>query len=298
MIGACRGVTRNGRPCSLTSASTLVDNQGRSVASPLSRGGQYCLFHSRPFASHPVANPPKCLVILIIDLETTGVDVTRDRIVEFSAVQACPTGQGACFSTVVKVDSDVMSTPGARSAANIHGIHDDEILENHLFPECWLRFTAFVEGLLNDFVYDDSETSDEELPNMPRPPNEPPTLLLAAHNGCAFDFAALLCECYRNDFDLSIFDRWLYVDTLRVVKTASLRIAPCLKLQCMTHHFCSFGDLKAHRARDDCVALLGVLRHFAESLGITVDGLLRMFAEVIDLEESIAQISTLVILPT
>ena len=179
MARACSGVTRNGRPCSLTSASTLVDDRGRSVASPLRRGGHGCLFHARPFASRPVEHQPESLVVLLLDLETTGVDATQDRIVELSAVQAIPNGHGACFSTVVRVDAVVMSTPTARQAAEVHRISDDEILASPFFPECWRRFLAFVGGLLNNFVLDGAESSDEEPP-LPRPPDEPPVLLIAA----------------------------------------------------------------------------------------------------------------------
>jgi len=38
----------------------------------------------------------------MLDLETTGVDATQDRIVELSAVQALPKSPGACFATVVQ----------------------------------------------------------------------------------------------------------------------------------------------------------------------------------------------------
>ena len=82
MARACSAVTRNGRPCSLTSANTIVNDRGRSVASPLRRGGHRCLFHARPFASRPVEHQPESLVVLLLDLETTGVDATQDRIVE------------------------------------------------------------------------------------------------------------------------------------------------------------------------------------------------------------------------
>ena len=100
MARACCGVTRAGRPCSLTSESILVDDKGRSVAAPL-----------RDLSGN--------LVILMLDLETTGVDATQDRIVELSAVQALPKSPGACFSTVVQVDADISSAPGARKAAEV-----------------------------------------------------------------------------------------------------------------------------------------------------------------------------------
>ena len=106
MARACCGVTRAGRPCSLTSESTLVDDKGRSV-------------HAQPFSTRPVASLSGNLVILMLDLETTGVDATQDRIVELSAVQALPKSPGACFSTVVQVDADILSAPGARKAAEV-----------------------------------------------------------------------------------------------------------------------------------------------------------------------------------
>ena len=162
------------------------------------------------------------------------------------------------------------------------------------FSECWFRFLAFVCSLLNGLVEDRGESSDEEPPTLSRPPDEWPTLLLAAHNGFAFDFAVLLCECYRHGLNLAVFERWVYVDTLHVVRSVALEAAPCFKLQCMTARVCDPADLKAHRGRDDCVALLGVLQHLAARLGLTVEGLMRMFAEEIDLLNSTAQVFTLV----
>jgi hypothetical protein len=294
MARACSGVTRAGRPCSLTSASTLIDDRGRSVASPLRRGGERCLFHARPFCSRPVALLSKPLVVLIIDLETSGTDAANDRIVELSAVQALPDSSGACFSSVVRIDAEIFSTPAAQKAAEVHGIPTDEIIASPRFPECWLRFTAFVEALLNEAVHECGSSSGEDLPSPPRPPDELPTLLLAAHNGFAFDFVVLLCECYRHDLDLSVFERWVYVDTLHVAKKTLCEAAPCMKLQCMAKRFCDPGGLHAHRGRDDCIALLGVLQCLAAQLGHTLQSLLRIFAEEITLCESFAQISVLI----
>ena len=84
MARACAGLTRAGRPCSLTAASNLTDERGRAVTEPLRRGGAYCLFHAQPFCRRPVLNTGP-LVVLFLDLETTGVDVARDRIVELAA---------------------------------------------------------------------------------------------------------------------------------------------------------------------------------------------------------------------
>ena len=293
MARNCCGVTRAGRPCSLTSNSTLIDDRGRSVASPLRRGGQHCLFHARPFCSRPVARRLGSVMILLIDLETSGVDAVNDRIVELSAVQALSDGPGARFSTVVRIDADILSTPGAREAAKVHGIPDDEITASPRFPECWLRFVTFVDALLNDAVQDCGDSSDEEPAFLPRPPDEQPILLLAAHNGFAFDFTVLLCECYRHHIDLTVFERWVYCDSLHVFRAALREAAPCLKLQCLARRMCEPGGLQAHRGLDDCVALLGVLRSVAAQLGIAVESLLSMFAEEVALCDSFAQVSVL-----
>ena len=98
----CRGVTRAGRPCQITSRSTMKDERGRIVARPLQRGGLYCRFHAQPFCTHPLGTIPANFVILYIDLETTGIDATNDRIVELAATQG-GTLPGASFATVAWV---------------------------------------------------------------------------------------------------------------------------------------------------------------------------------------------------
>ena len=293
MARSCCGVTRAGRPCSLTSSSTLIDDRGRSIASPLRRGGDHCLFHARPFCSRSTARHLKPTTVLIIDLETSGTDAVSDRVVELSALQVLPDGPGARFSTVVQIDADVFSSPGARKAAEVHGIPDKEIQASPRFPDCWVRFLAFVNTLLNNAIHDCGDSSDEELPSPPRPPDEQPILLLAAHNGFAFDFAVLLCECYRHRLDLAVFGRWVYADTLHVVRAAVREAATCLKLQCLAKRLCESGNLQAHRGLDDCLTLLGVLRYFAAQLSSTVERLVVMFAEEIVLCDSIAQVCVL-----
>ena len=151
-----------------------------------------------------------------------------------------------------------------------------------------------MEALLNEAVLDCGDSSDEELPPLPRPPDEQPTLVLVARNGFAFDFAVLLCECYGHDLDMTVFERWVYVDTLHVIRAVMCNAAPCMKLQCLVMRLCDLGGLQAHRGRDDCIALLGVLQSAAARLGNTVEGVLRMFAEGVILRDSFAQVSALV----
>ena len=139
------------------------------------------------------------IVLVFLDLETTSTDVTTCRIVEF----ACCSLPGANFAAVVKVPDGILAEPSARAAATVHGIKDSEILEGALFPIVWGRFLDFVDKLLNNYVVDTEEDEDEDSegespsslawsprtprsprsPLLPRPPDRPPSLLCAAHNG-------------------------------------------------------------------------------------------------------------------
>ena len=169
----CCGVTRAGRTCSITSASTLTDGRSRSVGSPLLRGGDYCIFHARPFCSHPAKNLREPFVSLFLDLEASGTDPVNDRILELSAVQCLSGNIGASFSTVVCVDDEILSTPTAQQAAEVHGIPADEIGASPRFAECWQRFLSFIHALLNDAIYEGiNDSSDEDAaPVLPRPPD-------------------------------------------------------------------------------------------------------------------------------
>jgi hypothetical protein len=87
--------------------------------------------------------PRSCAtVVLLLDLETTGVDVANDQIVEFAAYHA-PTERhvrGAAFSTVVKPSVE-------DSAGHIHGIGPNELSQGLPFGVAWSRFLDFVVGL-------------------------------------------------------------------------------------------------------------------------------------------------------
>ena len=118
----CRATTRKGTICAITSSSTLKDELGRDVAEPLRRGGNHCTFHARPFCTIPAEFTGKAIVLLF-DLETTGLDVPRDLVVEIAAYEAPsdPAALGASFATVVSG----APYPGNERAA--HGISMEEI---------------------------------------------------------------------------------------------------------------------------------------------------------------------------
>jgi len=291
MARRCRGITRAGKPCSITTSSQLTNDSGRLAAEPLKRGGEYCLFHAKPFCANLCECSGKDCVLVLLDTETTGVDISRDRIVEIAAVH-CPVDArffGGSFSTVVCTDPTILVERGAAAAA-VHGIPENEIAAGPKFPEAWRRFLFWVESLLNNAVADADDSEDDDVQSTRLRPDAP-TLLLAGHNAFKFDFPLLLCECLRHGISCDGFQQWLFADTLQVVQ-ASAR--GCLKLQCLVKLLGDPADLRAHRALDDCVALRHVGVALAEQLDTDLPSLLkRFFAFEIDLRSSLVQLSVL-----
>ena len=185
----------------------MKDERGREVAEPLRRGGDHCVFHARPFCTRPAEEFTGAAVVVFLDLETSGLDVARDQVVEIAATEAPPdpAAFGASFSTVVSGAPE----PGGEAPPAVHGIAAEEIARGPRFPEAWSRFVAFAEGLLDarprEEEHEDSEEEeDEEKVLRPaRPAFEPPQLLVLAHNGARFDFALLLFESRRHSLDWS-----------------------------------------------------------------------------------------------
>ncbi len=66
----CRGTTRKGNRCSITSTSTMTDDGGRLVSQPLRCGGDYCALHAKPFVVRPAPLDEAAAVVVFLDLET------------------------------------------------------------------------------------------------------------------------------------------------------------------------------------------------------------------------------------
>ena len=75
----------------------LENDHGRLVAEPLLKGSEYCLLHAKPFCTKTAqVDGIDRLLILILDLETTGIDVTKVHA-HGDARMSC-----GCFSTTVE----------------------------------------------------------------------------------------------------------------------------------------------------------------------------------------------------
>ena len=78
---------------------------------------------------------------IIFDLETTGVDVARDRIVEISIIKCFPNGEEQVKSRRINPGIPI---PPVTTA--IHGISDADVANEPTFKEVAKSLAAFIEG--------------------------------------------------------------------------------------------------------------------------------------------------------
>ena len=79
--------------------------------------------------------------IIFFDLETTGIDIARDRIVEISMVKVMPDGEEIVRTRRINPG---MPIPPASTA--IHGITDDDVKDCPLFKNVAKQLAAQIEG--------------------------------------------------------------------------------------------------------------------------------------------------------
>ena len=104
----------------------------------------------------------------------------------------------------------------------------------------------------------------------------------------------LLVERQRHCVPWSPLERWLFVDTLEVLRAVGVEdLGGCQKLQCLARLACGASGLRVHCALDDCIALRGVMECLAARLGMGLLEMLRPFAVRLDAVASMAQVSVL-----
>ena len=138
----CKGITKAGKQCSVTSSSNWKNDYGRLVAEPLLKGSEYCLLHTQPFCT-------KAAQVDDVD-RSTGIDVTKDRIVEIAAVHSHGDARMSCgcFSTTVRVNPEILKERGKEAFA-VHGITDEEIKQGPSFEHAWMRFLTWIDDVTN-----------------------------------------------------------------------------------------------------------------------------------------------------
>ena len=79
--------------------------------------------------------------IVFFDLETTGVNVTQDRIVELSMVKTMPDGQ--VLSKTMRINPE---RPIPTESSLIHGIYDEDVKDAPIFKDIARELLQFLEG--------------------------------------------------------------------------------------------------------------------------------------------------------
>lgn len=157
--------------------------------------------------------------LAFLDLETTGVDVIRDRIVEICIVKLMPSGE-----RIVKTRRVNPTIPIPLEASLIHGIYDQDVAEEPTFRNVARSLSQFLEGCD-----------------------------LAGFNIVRFDLPMLVEEFLRADVPFSTEQRRV-VDVQKIFHLMEPRT-----LSAAYQFYCGRELVNAHSAEADTLATLDVL---------------------------------------
>lgn len=158
--------------------------------------------------------------LVFFDLETTGIDIVKDRIIEISYVKVFPNGKEE--SKTMRINPG-MPIPPASTA--IHGITDDDVKNCPLFKNIAKQLAAQIEGCD-----------------------------LAGYNSNRFDIPLLAEEFLRADVDIDLTRR-KFIDVQTIFyKMEQRTLAAAYKF------YCQKSLENAHTAAADTMATYEVLK--------------------------------------
>lgn len=158
--------------------------------------------------------------IAFIDLETTGINVSSDRIVELSVLKISPNGKEEWMSTRVNPG---MPIPPKSTA--IHGIKDEDVAKSPTFKEVAKKLAMFLEGCD-----------------------------LSGYNAIKFDIPVLAEEFLRVNVDFS-FTKRRYVDVQVIFHKKEQRTLSAAYL-----FYCKKDLEGAHGSKADTAATYEILK--------------------------------------
>jgi DNA polymerase-3 subunit epsilon len=158
--------------------------------------------------------------IAFLDLETTGINVTNDRIVELSVLKISPNGKEEWMST--RVNPEIPIPPKTTA---IHGITDADVANAPVFREVAKNLTAFLEGCD-----------------------------LAGFNAVKFDIPVLAEEFLRANIDFN-FRKRKYIDVQVIFHKKEQRT-----LSAAYQFYCEKSLVDAHSSKADTQATYDVLK--------------------------------------
>jgi DNA polymerase-3 subunit epsilon len=171
--------------------------------------------------------------LVFFDLETTGINVVTDRIVEISMLKLMPTGERS-----VKTMKLHPGMPIPAEVSLIHGIYDEDVKDAPQFKEVAKEIAKFMEG------------AD-----------------LAGYNMLKFDVPVLVEEFLRADMNFDVSKRKL-IDAQRIFYLMEPRT-----LKAAYKFYCDKDLTNAHSAEADTIATFEVLMaQVARYEGVAIEG--------------------------
>lgn len=157
--------------------------------------------------------------IIFFDLETTGINIAKDRIVEISMLKIYPNGNKDLKTWLVNPEIEI-----PKEASDIHGITNDKVVTEPTFKELALKISKMIEG------------SD-----------------LAGFNSNRFDIPLLAEEMLRAGIDFNMNDRKA-IDVQTIFHKKEQRT-----LSAGYKFYCNKDLENAHSAEADTIATYEIL---------------------------------------
>lgn len=165
--------------------------------------------------------------IIFFDLETTGVDISSDRIVEISMVKIGVDGEKVVKTRRINPEMHI-----PEEATEVHGISDEDVKDEPTFKQIAKSLAAFIEGC--DF---------------------------GGFNSNRFDLPMLVEEFLRAEVDVN-FDNRKFVDVQTIFHRKEQRT-----LVAAYKFYCDKDLENAHSAEADTMATYEVLEAQIERYG-------------------------------
>jgi len=157
--------------------------------------------------------------LCFFDLETTGINITTDRIIEIAVIKIMPNGESIRKCNVLNP-----TVPIPLESSLIHGFYDADVVDKPTFKEVAKDYARFFEG------------SD-----------------LAGFNVLKFDIPMLVEEFLRHDVEFD-YSRKKIVDAQRIFHLMEKRT-----LSAAYQFYCNKQITNAHTAEADTEATMEVL---------------------------------------
>ncbi len=157
--------------------------------------------------------------LVFFDIESTGLSISNDRIVEISFVKLMPNGETKILTKRVNPEKQISA-----EASMVHGISNDDVKDCPKFVEIAKNLSQFIEGCD-----------------------------LAGYNCVKFDLPLLVEEFLRVNIDFKIEGRNI-VDAQKVFHLMEPRT-----LSAAFKFYCDKQLIDAHSAEADTIATLEVL---------------------------------------